>query len=108
MPIYRAPRPPRVILSGLEGNESLFEVLLTAMPSPEWRAAFVRLPGRLTSVRYAPDVGRVTVQKAGLNFRTAPAEVDGWLRRLDRWITRIRSWRSERRALQGAQLRASN
>jgi hypothetical protein len=84
--IHRLPGPPRVILSGLEGNESLFEVLLTAIPSPEWRAAFVRPPGRLTGVRYAPDVGRVTVQKAGIHFRTAPAEVDGWLRRLDRWI----------------------
>jgi hypothetical protein len=86
MAVHRAPGPPRVILSGLEGNESLFEVLLTAIPSPEWRAALVRPPGRLTSVRYAPDVGRVTVQKAGIHFRTAPDEVDGWLRRLDRWI----------------------
>jgi hypothetical protein len=37
-------------------------------------------------VRHAPDVGCVTIQKAGIHFRTAPAEVDGWLRRIDRWI----------------------
>jgi hypothetical protein len=36
MAVHRFPGPPRVILSGLEGNESLFEVLLAAMPSPEW------------------------------------------------------------------------
>ena len=49
MAIHRAPGPPRVILSNIEGAESLFEVLLTAIPSPEWRAAFVRPPARLTS-----------------------------------------------------------
>ena len=75
-----------MIVSDIGGTESLFGVLLTAIPSPEWRAAFVRPPGRLTSARYAPDVGRVTVQKAGIQFRTAPAEVADWLRRIDRWI----------------------
>ena len=44
MAIHRVPGPPRVILSNIEGAESLFEVLLTAIPSPEWRAAFVRPP----------------------------------------------------------------
>ena len=53
-----------MILSDIEGTESLYEVLLTAIPSPEWRAAFVRPPARLTSAQYAPDVGRVSVQKA--------------------------------------------
>ena len=86
MAVHRAPGPPRVVLSGLEGNESLFEVLLTAIPSREWRAAFVRPPGRLTSVRYTPDVGRVTVQNAGIHFRTASAQVTEWLHRIDRWI----------------------
>ena len=86
MAIHRLPGPPRVILSDIEGTESLVEVLLTAIPSPEWRSAFVRPPGRLTSSQYALDVGRVTVQKAGLHFRTAPGEVDAWLRRIDRWI----------------------
>ena len=86
MAILRAPGPPRVILSNIEGAESLFEVLLTAIPSPAWRAVFVRPPGRLITARYAPDFGRVTVQKGAIHFRTAPAEVDGWLRQFDRWI----------------------
>jgi hypothetical protein len=79
-------RSARVILSDIEGTESLFEVLLTAIPSAEWRVVFVRPPGRLTSILHAPDLGRVTVQKAAIQFRTAPAQVAGWLRRIDRWI----------------------
>ena len=86
MAIQRVPGPPRVILSSLEGTEYLFEVLLTAIPSPAWRACFVRPPARLTSTRYAPDVGRVTgPQNAGTSGRSRP-EVDAWLRRIDRWI----------------------
>jgi hypothetical protein len=33
-----------VILSDIEGSYSLFKVLLTAIPSREWRAAFVGPP----------------------------------------------------------------
>ena len=86
MAIRRRPGPPRVVLSDIEGRDSLYEVQLTATPSRAWRAAFVRPPGRLTSERYTPDVGRVVVQSASVVFRTAPQELDGWLRRIDRWI----------------------
>ena len=54
MEIRRVPGPTRVILSGLEGNESLHEVLLTARPSPEWRAAFVRPPARFDQCAACP------------------------------------------------------
>jgi hypothetical protein len=86
MAIRRRHGPPRVVLSGIEGCDSLYEVQLTAAPSPAWRAAFVRLPGRLTRERYTPDVGRVVVRSGRVVFRTAPVELDGWLRRIDRWI----------------------
>jgi hypothetical protein len=86
MAIQRVSGSLRVILSDINGTESLYEVLLTVLPSPEWRAAFVRPPARLTSAKHAPDVGRVSVQGAGIHFRTAPAEIDGWLQRIDRWI----------------------
>ena len=89
MPIHRVPGPPRVILSDIEGTETLFEVLLMAIPSAEWRAAFVRPPARLTSVRYAPDVGRVTVQKGAIHFRTAPLQLDR-VAAADRPLDRLR------------------
>ena len=66
--------------------------------APEWRAVFVRPPGRLTSVRYAPDVGRVTVQNAGIHFRTTSGQLVEWLRRIDRGsLTRTRWSRSDER-----------
>ncbi len=86
MAIRRRPGPPRVVLSGIEGRHSLYEVELTATPSRAWRAVFVRPPGRLTGERYTADFGRVVVQSASVVFRTAPQELDGWLRRIDRWI----------------------
>jgi hypothetical protein len=86
MAILRQAGPPRVVLSGIEGRDNLYEVQLTATPSPAWRAAFVRPPGRLTSERYTPNVGRVVVQSARVVFRTAPQGLDGWLRRIDRSI----------------------
>jgi hypothetical protein len=86
MSIRRRPGPPRVILSGIEGRDTLYEVSLTAPPSPEWRAAFLRPHSRLISKGYTPDGGRVVVQSARDVFRTAPEELDGWLRRIDQWI----------------------
>ena len=84
--IRRRPASPYVIVPMIEGKDALYEVDLTAAPSPEWRAAFRRPPARLTSARYTADVGRVTIREAAIHFRSAPERLHLWLRRIDRWI----------------------
>jgi hypothetical protein len=78
--------PPRVVLSGIDGTDALYEVTLTAAPSREWRAAFTHPPPRLTSVRYTPDSGRIVIRGARLQFRARPDRLVPWLRRIDRWV----------------------
>jgi hypothetical protein len=68
MPIERQPDPPRVVVDGSESRATLYEVDLTAPPSREWRAAFLRPPP-------SPITGD----------RTMPRHLGGWLRRIDRW-----------------------
>ena len=65
---------------------SSYEVEFTAAPSPYWRAAFLRPPPKLTSRTYTPDRGRVEIRATTLHFRTDPARLLGWMRRIDRWI----------------------
>ena len=38
--------------SGIDGSGALYEVAVTAIPLPEWRAAFLRPPARLMSTWY--------------------------------------------------------
>ena len=59
---------------------------LSAVPSPVWRAAFLRPPTRLISPRYRPELGRLGLHRATVHFRTAPDRARFWLRRIDRWI----------------------
>jgi hypothetical protein len=86
MPHQRRPGPPRVVLNGIEGRDTLYEVDLWTAPSPHWRAAFLRPPLALITDDRTPELGRVAIHGATLHFRAAPQHVDAWLRRIDRWI----------------------
>jgi hypothetical protein len=73
----RAPEPRRAnALRGRAQCETL----------PVWRAAFLRPPARLTTVRFTPEVGRVELNRHRVTFRTIPARLHAWLRRIDQWI----------------------
>jgi hypothetical protein len=86
MPLDRQPGRPRVVVEGIEGQDALYELELTAPPSAAWRAAFLRPPRALTNMHVTPDVGRLSVHGSTVYFRTAPRRLTTWLRRLDRWI----------------------
>jgi hypothetical protein len=83
--ILRLPGPPHAVTL-TPGNQMVYEVTLSAVPSPEWRAAFLRPPTRLTSARYTPELGRLGLDGATVIFRTAPHRARHWLRRIDRWV----------------------
>jgi hypothetical protein len=85
MPIERLPEPPRATTLNL-GRLTLYEVTLTAVPSPEWRAAFLRPPTALTRPTATPALGRVDCLDARVLFRTMPQHLAFWLRWIDRWI----------------------
>jgi hypothetical protein len=59
---------------------------LTAAPSREWRATFLRPPLPLVTADRTPEVGRVAIHGTTRHFRTAPRHLGGWLRRIDKWI----------------------
>ena len=86
VPVQRRPGPPRVVVEGIEGRDTLYEVDLWAAPSPQWRAAFLRPPPALITAGRRPEVGRVAIHGATLHFRAAPRHLHAWLRRIDRWI----------------------
>jgi hypothetical protein len=86
MPHQRRPGPPRIIVEGIEGQDTLYEVELWAAPSREWRATFLRPPPSLTKSRSTSDVARLYLHDATVSFRTAPQHLQTWLRRIDRWI----------------------
>jgi hypothetical protein len=86
MPHERRPDPPRSIVDGIEGRDTLYEVELWASPSRHWRAAFLHPSPNLVRKGSTPDAGRLYLHGATLYFRTAPRYLDGWLRRIDRWI----------------------
>jgi hypothetical protein len=75
----------------LPGGQTLHEVELGAVPSTEWRAAFLRPARRLVSMRFTPDLGRVGVAGSEIHFRTAPDQLDAWLYRIDGWIDYVNS-----------------
>jgi hypothetical protein len=62
----------------------VYQVTLSAVPSPVWRAAFVRPPARLGHSPFTPD--GIHLQGAAVIFRAAPSKVPDWLRWIDRWI----------------------
>ena len=85
MPIQRLLGPPHAVTPTAR-NQVLYSVELNVVPSPPWRAAFLRPPARLVSAQYTPELGRVGRSRATVHFRTAPHRARFWLRRIDRWI----------------------
>ena len=71
-PLERVPDLPRVVVARIEGQGTLYEVDLTAAPSREWRAAFLRPPPALITADRTPEVGRVAIHGTTVRFRTAP------------------------------------
>lgn len=80
--IRRLPGPTHTI--PLQTGHTVYEVTLSAVPSRPWRAAFLRPPTRLKTVRFPPAA--VSLHGATITFRTTPAQLPSWLRRIDRWI----------------------
>ena len=74
------------MVEGINGRDTVYEVELTATPSPEWRAAFYLPPAKLTGNTATPYVRRFYVHGSTVYFRSAPRYLSGWLRRIDRWI----------------------
>jgi hypothetical protein len=83
--IQRLRVPPHAVTL-TQGQQTLYEVGLTAAPSPAWRAAFLRPPLALTTEIATPERGRVDLVGDRVLFRTAPAKLHLWLRWIDRWI----------------------
>jgi hypothetical protein len=81
-----APPPPDSVPLTQEGVQTLYVVELSAKPSPAWCAAFFRPPARLTTARMTPELGRLELTGHRVTFRTIPARLHAWLRRIDRWI----------------------
>jgi hypothetical protein len=80
--LRRAPRP----ITYTSGALTLYEIELSAAPSPAWRAAFLTPPARLTSAQGTRELGRLGLDGPRITFRTIPARLHAWLRRIDRWI----------------------
>src|SRR4029453_11325247 len=57
MAIHRLRRVPHAVTL-TQGAQTLYEITLSAAPSPEWRAAFLRPPARLTSRVRPPGAHR--------------------------------------------------
>ena len=85
MPIQRLRHPPDSVPL-TQGVQSLYVVELSKRPSPAWRAAFLRPPARLTTARTTSEAGRLELNGHRVTFRTIPAKLHAWLRRIDRWI----------------------
>jgi hypothetical protein len=61
MPLERLPGPPQTVTALSDRALTVYEAALTAVPSSEWRAAFLRPPPRLMTSEYTPDQGRLNV-----------------------------------------------
>ena len=86
MSLERQSGSPRVVVDGIDGRDTLYEIDLTAAPSSAWRVAFLQPPSHLTGPRSKPYVRRLYVHGVTVHFRTAPRYLGRWLRRIDRWI----------------------
>jgi hypothetical protein len=75
----RLPAPPDLVTEMLTGKQTLYTVMLSAAPSPPWRAAFLRPPLTLTTVTYRPELCRLDLNGATMLFLAAP----------DRYLDRV-------------------
>ena len=85
MPLERIHAPPRATPLR-KGSQTLYEVTLSAAPSPEWRAAFLRPPSRMTRPTARPGLARVELHGPEVWFRCTPSRLHFWLRWIDRWV----------------------
>jgi hypothetical protein len=73
--ITRRPGPPHVV-TPREMGETVYEVTLSRVPSPVWRAAFLWPPKKLTRLRYTPELGRLgIVARTGCPAASLPGGV---------------------------------
>jgi hypothetical protein len=85
MPIKRRPDPTRAepatrsVADPLRGGTQW-------RASSAWRAAFLRPPPALTTAKYMPGRGWFGIEGPRITFRTIPARLHAWLRRIDDWI----------------------
>ena len=86
MPITRLPSEPYRRPLTQEAATQLYEIELNAVPSPAWRAAFLRPPRPLMASHSPPELGLVGLNGATVHFRTTPDRLDAWLYRIDGWI----------------------
>jgi hypothetical protein len=85
MPIQRLAGPTMAVPL-VDSELVVYELELSAVPSPAWRAAFLRPPAELQTDRFTPATGRVGVHGARVVFRTELDSLSLWLHRRDRWI----------------------
>jgi hypothetical protein len=71
VPIERLREPPRAVPL-LQGQQTLYEVDLSAEPSSARRAAFLRPPVELLTSEYTPELGRVGSADISVHFRLIP------------------------------------
>ena len=69
----------------LDQAESLYELDLSATPSPAWRTAFLRPPAELTASHATPELPPRADRKESA-LQTTPNRLDTWLYRIDGWI----------------------
>jgi hypothetical protein len=65
---------------------TLYEVELSAAPSPAWQDALLHPPAALMTAQHTPTLGRLEINGPRVTFRTIPVRLHGWLRQIDRWI----------------------
>ena len=85
MPIKRL-AGPTLAVPLIDTEQVVYELELSAAPSPAWRTAFLRPPPALVTARFTPDTGRVGLHGDRIVFRTDLDSLALWLRRLDQWI----------------------
>jgi hypothetical protein len=87
MAIDRLPGLPRVVMSEVDGTDALYEIALTAAPSPAWRAVFLHPPTRLLagsvsaaprSISVPPD--RNSTRGSGESTAGSPTRTRWWRR----------------------------
>jgi hypothetical protein len=83
--IERRRSPPRSTALA-KGQLTLYEVELTAPPTPGWRAALLHPQSSLKTPKATPELVRLEVQGTRVLFRTVPPKLHYWLRWVDRWI----------------------
>jgi hypothetical protein len=86
MAIQRLRRPPHAVVTLATGALTLYEVELGKAPSRAWRAALLRPPPKLLTSKHTPELGRLELHGSSITFRTVPARLHAWLRRIDLWI----------------------